>query len=84
MQFDHDDHMILLLGYKENFVSWLLSVIGGLVGGFLSLGRIFGNSRPYCQRCHVDSIAVSVFADIFIELTNTVSDNKIQITILIL
>ena len=31
-----------------------------------------------------DSIAVSVFADIFIELTNTVSDNKIQITILIL
>ena len=32
----------------------------------------------------VDSIAVSVFADISIELTNTVSDNKIQITILIL
>ena len=32
----------------------------------------------------VDSIAVSVFADIFIELTNTVSDGKIQITILIL
>ena len=32
----------------------------------------------------IDSIAVSVFADIFIELTNTVSDNKIQITILIL
>ena len=31
-----------------------------------------------------DSIAVSVFADIFIELTNTVSDNKIQMTILIL
>ena len=33
---------------------------------------------------NVDSIAVSVFADIFIELTNTVSDGKIQITILIL
>ena len=32
----------------------------------------------------LDSIAVSVFADIFIELTNTVSDGKIQITILIL
>ena len=32
----------------------------------------------------VDSIAVSVFADIFIEMTNAVSDNKIQITILIL
>ena len=33
----------------------------------------------------MDSIAVSVFADIFIELTNTViSDGKIQITILIL
>ena len=35
----------------------------------------------------IDSIAVTVFADIFIELTNTVktvSDNKIQITILIL
>ena len=32
----------------------------------------------------VDSIAVSVFADILIELTNTVSDGKIQITILIL
>ena len=35
----------------------------------------------------VDSIAVSVFADISIELTNitiTVSDGKIQITILIL
>ena len=32
----------------------------------------------------VDSIAVSVFAHIFIELTNTVSDNNIQITILIL
>ena len=31
-----------------------------------------------------DSIAVPVFADIFIELTNTVSDVKIQITILIL
>ena len=31
----------------------------------------------------LDSIAVS-FADIFIELTNTVSDGKIQITILIL
>ena len=37
------------------------------------------------NRCSfVDSIAVSVFADIFIELTNTVSDVKIQITILIL
>ena len=32
----------------------------------------------------LDSITVSVFADIFIELTNTVSDGKIQITILIL
>ena len=32
----------------------------------------------------LDSIAVSVFADIFIELTNTVSDGKIQIIILIL
>ena len=32
----------------------------------------------------VDSIAVSIFADIFIELTNTVPDGKIQITILIL
>ena len=34
----------------------------------------------------LDSIAVSVFADIFIELTNavSVSDGKIQITILIL
>ena len=32
----------------------------------------------------LDSIAVSVFDDIFIELTNTVSDGKIQITILIL
>ena len=32
----------------------------------------------------LDSIAVSVFADIFIELTNTESDGKIQITILIL
>ena len=32
----------------------------------------------------LDSIAVSVFDDIFIELTNTVSDSKIQITILIL
>ena len=32
----------------------------------------------------LDSIAVSVFADVFIELTNTVSDGKIQITILIL
>ena len=33
----------------------------------------------------LDSIAVSVFADTFIELTNTtVSDNKIQITIVIL
>ena len=52
--------------------------------GVLSLGRIFGNSLPYCQSSHVDSIAVSVFADIFIELTNTVSDNNIQITILIL
>ena len=31
----------------------------------------------------LDSIAVSVFADIFIELTNTESDGKIQITILI-
>ena len=80
LQFDHDDHMILLSGCKENFVSGLLR---GLLG-VLSLGRIFGNIRPYCQRCHVDSIAVSVFADIFIELTNTVSDNNIQITILIL
>ena len=35
-------------------------------------------------RIWVDSIAVSVFADIFIELTNTVSDGKIQMTILIL
>ena len=32
----------------------------------------------------LDSIAVSVFANIFIELRNTVSDGKIQITILIL
>ena len=40
------------------------------------------------QQClnyrNLDSIAVSVFADIFFELTNIVSDNKIQITILIL
>ena len=38
------------------------------------------------QLTSLDSSAVSVFADIFIELTNTVSvsDNKIQITILIL
>ena len=32
----------------------------------------------------LDSIAVSVFADILIELTNTVSDGKIRLTILIL
>ena len=32
----------------------------------------------------LDSIALSLFADIFIELTNTVSNGKIQITILIL
>ena len=36
------------------------------------------------KRGNLDSIAVSLFADIFIELTNTVSDGKIQITILIL
>ena len=36
LQFDHDDHMILLLGCKENFVSGLLSVVEGLVGGFIS------------------------------------------------
>ena len=36
------------------------------------------------QALLLDSIAVSLFADIFIELTNTVSDGKIQITILIL
>ena len=36
------------------------------------------------KRGNLDSIAVSLFADIFIELTNTVSDGKIQITVLIL
>ena len=32
----------------------------------------------------LESIAVSLFVDILVELTNTVSDGKIQITILIL
>ena len=41
-------------------------------------------SKLIGQQVRVDSIAVSLFADIFIELTNTVSDGKIQITILIL
>ena len=41
-------------------------------------------SRKTFAESGLDSIAVSVFADIFIELTITVSDNKIQITILIL
>ena len=41
-------------------------------------------SRGAWHMACLDSIAVSVFADIFIELTNTVSDGKIQITILIL
>ena len=37
---------------------------------------------PAFRGFSLDSIAVSVFADIFIELTNTVSDGNIQITIL--
>ena len=41
-------------------------------------------SKLVGQQVRVDSIAVSLFADIFIELTNTRQDGKIQITILIL
>ena len=41
-------------------------------------------SRKTLADSGLDSIVVSVFADIFIELTITVSDNKIQTTILIL
>ena len=61
-------------------------------GGFSFLRIIFSSHVmiPNSQLPHLpiasvlDSIAVSLFADIFIELTNTVSDGKIQITILIL
>ena len=35
-------------------------------------------SIDYQSCTNVDSIAVSVFADVFIELTNTVSDGKIH------
>ena len=48
--------------------------------------RLTSTMRCMCRGPPIDSITVSVFADIFIELTNTVvvSDGKIQITILIL
>ena len=57
----------------------------------MQLRQVFSTCEPDSYQMHrapsLDSIAVSVFADIFIELTNTVytvSDGKIQITILIL
>ena len=85
----------IVVATRTNHLNWMPNHIALLKGA--SGGRRYTSSN--CQTacscikctlqklanpCRIDSIAVSAFADIFIELTNTVSDGKIQITILIL